>query len=212
MIFDLIGGFLESGASKKAAKIQAAAADRGIAEMRRQYNTTRADQAPWMQSGTNALRRLDALLGIDPGAAGGELLTDFSLADFEADPGYQVRMGEGSRAIENSAAARGMQLSGANLKALNRFSQDFASNEFNNAYNRDALNKQRKFNFLSNQSGMGQATAAQLGQMGQNTAGNVADMTLQQGNARAAGRVGAANAWGNAFRNINDRMTLERLR
>ncbi len=134
----------------------------------------------------------------------GELLRDFSLADFQPDPGYQFRLGEGAKAIENSAAARGMQLSGANLKGLQRFNQDFASNEYGNAWNRDSLEKQRKFNFLTGQSGVGQQTAGSLGALGANTSGNVADAYLQAGNARAAGQVGSANAWGNAIGDVTD--------
>jgi len=64
------------------------------------------------------------------------LVRDFSIADFEADPGHQYRMEQGGRAVENSAASRGMQLSGATLKALTRFGQNEGSNEFDRSFNR----------------------------------------------------------------------------
>jgi len=74
----------------------------------------------------------------------------FSYADFQApgpfvaptgtevtgDPGYQFRLGEGERALEQSAAARGVINSGGTLGDLVRFGQQFASNEYGNVYNR----------------------------------------------------------------------------
>lgn len=256
---NLLGAGMQSGAAKDAAQIQASAADQASAEARRQFDVSRADMAPWMQSGRNSLRRLDALLGtsgtynqawnranneylakfneynalaktpyspardqrmrdlaaevqrlqgevngLNPAdfANSGELMRDFSLADFQADPGYQFRLGEGAKAIENSAAARGMQLSGPTLKALARFGQDFASNEYDQAWNRDSLEKQRKFNFLTGQSGTGLQTAGNVGALGAGASNQVADNYLQAANAQASGRVGSANAWGNAINDV----------
>ena len=42
----------------------------------------------------------------------------------------------GMEAIENSAAARGGILSGGTLKALERYGQDWGSNEFEKVFNR----------------------------------------------------------------------------
>lgn len=64
------------------------------------------------------------------------LLANFSRADFEADPGYEYRLEQGGRAVENSAAARGAQLSGATLKALARFGQNEGAAEYDRAFNR----------------------------------------------------------------------------
>jgi hypothetical protein len=170
------------------------ARDQAMTPLRDRINAMSAQ----ITQGVNAAKNMQAPANY------GELLRDFSLADFQADPGYQFRLGEGSKAIENSAAARGMQLSGANLKGLQRYNQDFASNEYGNAWNRDSLEKQRKFNFLTGQSGTGQQTAGSIGALGANTSGNVADAYLQAGNARAAGQVGSANAWGNAIGDVTD--------
>ena len=56
--------------------------------------------------------------------------------DFMNDPGYKARMQMGADAIENSAAARGGILSGGTLKALERYGQDYGTNEFGNVFNR----------------------------------------------------------------------------
>lgn len=206
----LVGAYMQSSAAKSAAKTQAQAAAQAAELERQQYQQGRADLAPWMTSGRNALARLDQLLGVSPGGAdNGALMRDFSMADFQRDPGYDFRMREGNRAIENSAAARGMQLSGATLKALQRYGQDMASQEYGAAYDRDLMNKNRKFNFLTGQSSP--ATATNVASMGANTSRSVADTYLQAGNARAAGQVGSSTAWGNALNDIGSYYRLRNL-
>lgn len=69
------------------------------------------------------------------------MLRNFGAADFEKEPGYEFRMQEGARGLENSAASRGGLLSGAALKAMQRFGQDFASNEFGRASDRFNTNR-----------------------------------------------------------------------
>jgi hypothetical protein len=61
-----------------------------------------------------------------------------SEADLVASPGYQARLSQGLQARNRSAAAQGTVLSGGTLKALDRYGQDYASNEYqtlrNNTY------------------------------------------------------------------------------
>jgi hypothetical protein len=64
-----------------------------------------------------------------------EIATPYHLptqAELEASPGYLARMAMGQQALERSAAARGTVLSGGTQKALNRYGQDYASNEYGN--------------------------------------------------------------------------------
>lgn len=56
--------------------------------------------------------------------------------NFQEDPGYQWRLGQGVEAIERSAAARGGRESGRTQKDLMEFGQGLASQEYQNAYNR----------------------------------------------------------------------------
>jgi len=58
--------------------------------------------------------------------------------DYTNDPGYKVRMRMGTDAIQAAAAAKGSALGGGTLKALERYGQDFGSNEFQNVYGRGA--------------------------------------------------------------------------
>lgn len=143
------------------------------------------------------------------------LLDPFTMADYQADPGYQFRLSEGQRGIQNGAAARGMQLSGATLKALNRYNSDLASQEYGAAYARDAANKERKFNMLSGVAGTGQTATNTTAALGANNAANIASLMTDRGNALAAGQVGASNAWSggisDAFNNYQQSQLLNRL-
>ena len=64
-----------------------------------------------------------------PSADFGKYARDFSMADFQADPGYAFRLSEGQKALERQAAARGGLISGAALKAAQRYGQDAASQD-----------------------------------------------------------------------------------
>jgi hypothetical protein len=134
-----------------------------------------------------------------PEGMAGDLTRDFTLADFQKDPGYQFRMDEGNKALERSAAARGGLLSGATLKATDRYNQDYASGEFSNAYNRFNNDRTTRFNRLSAIAGTGQTATTNLASIGTNVANTVADTTLQRGNAEAAGAIAKGNAINNGI-------------
>jgi len=57
-------------------------------------------------------------------------------ATMAADPSYQFRMAQGQKALENSAAGKGLLRSGGTLKDLVDYGQNFATNEYSNVYNR----------------------------------------------------------------------------
>ena len=124
----------------------------------------------------------------------GSLLKNFTAQDFQTDPGYQFRIGEGQKQIESSAAARGGLLSGAAAKALTKYNQDFASNEYGNVYNRFRTNQGDQFNRLASLAGIGQTATNQTQQAGQNYAANAGNALQYGGTARASGYAGQANA------------------
>jgi hypothetical protein len=174
-----------SVASGKAAKTQAASADRAADLQYEQFLQTREDQMPWLEAGKKALNKLTPL---------SMEYTPFGMRQFQADPGYQFRMSEGMKALERGAAARGGLLSGGTLRATQRYGQDLASQEYQNAFNRYQAERTARLQPLQSLAGVGQTTAQQLGQSGQTMAANVGQ-TMQAGAAaRASGYVGQANA------------------
>jgi hypothetical protein len=157
------------GASQagKAADAQVGATQDAIAEQRRQYDLNRQDLAPYRAVGGNALLNLGGATG------------DY----FVTSPGYQFRMDEGRKALEHSAASRGLLKSGATAKALTRYSHDVASNEYDKWWNRNAA-----------LAGIGQ-TATNTGvSAGNAAAGNIGNALMQGGQARASGYANEFNA------------------
>lgn len=134
----------------------------------------------------------------------GSLLKDFTGADLANEPGYQFGLAEGQKGIDRLAASRGSLLSGAALKALQRFNSDYAGTKFNDAFNRDAANKTRTFNFLSGTSNAGQSAAAGQGAAGQSMAQQVGVNTTANANAQGAASIAQGNAWNNAFQGISN--------
>jgi hypothetical protein len=113
----------------------------------------------------------------------GRLLRDFTNEDFVKDPGYEARLLEGEKGNFRSLAAGGNLASGKALKALERYRQDYASNEFGNAYNRDAANKGRIYSFLAGEKGMGigaAGTAAGISQNAANASANIGQNATNQ--------------------------------
>jgi hypothetical protein len=124
----------------------------------------------------------------------GSLMKKFSMEDFEADPGYQFRMDEGMRGVEGGAAARGGLLSGAALKAIQKYGQGLASQEYGNAYQRYNADQTNKFNRLTGMIQSGQGSAQQIGNAAQNFGQQAGNNMIGAGNAQAAGIMGQTNA------------------
>jgi hypothetical protein len=145
-------------------------------------------------------------LQVDPNSPDfGRYARDFSMADYQADPGYAFRMSEGMKGLERSAAARGGLLSGATMKGIQRFGQDLASQEYSNAFNRYQTNRAARLNPLQSLAGVGQTSAQQVGAAGQNMAAGIgnalgaygqgaSEAMGAAGQARASGYMGTANA------------------
>jgi len=95
-----------------------------------------------------------------------------SLEELQATPGYQFELQQGLQTLNNSAAAKGSLLSGAQLKGLTDYSQGVASTKYQDAWNRAQTayqsafnnyqnNRQTKYNMLAGLAGQGQSAAGQ---------------------------------------------------
>lgn len=198
----LVSSYMGAQAADSAASTQANAARGAMGEQRRQYDQTRKDQEPWRQAGEKALTGMQ-----DQG-----FQKDFSMADYEADPGYAFRMAEGQKALERSASARGNLMGSGTMKSLARYSQGVASDEYGKAYDRFNNNNNMRFNRLASLAGTGQTAVNQTAAAGQNMANNNADLQTQIGNAQAAGQVGSANAITSGISNgIGNWMTMSQM-
>lgn len=182
--------------ANRAAKQQAGAADRSTAIQQQANEQARADREPWRQAGMSALEQMQS--GMD------EFNRPFTMKDFQADPGAQYRRDLGNENLTNTMASRGSLLSGAALKAASKFNQDFASQEYGNAYNRFNSNRDAKYNRLASLAGVGQVQANQNAQSAINLGQSVGENMLQQGNARASGYIGTSNAIAGGLSGLSD--------
>ncbi|MBY8907910.1 DNA transfer protein p32, partial [Acinetobacter baumannii] len=122
--------------------------------------------------------------------------------DIYNDPSYKFRLNQGLDAVQSGAAAQGGLLSGATQKALNDYAQNFASQEYQNAYNRYSADQTNQYNRLSNLVGLGQSAAAGVGNAGMQTGQAIANNTMAGANAQAAGTIAAGNKTANNFNNL----------
>jgi hypothetical protein len=129
-----------------------------------------------------------------PSADFGKYARDFSMADYQADPGYAFRLKQGQQALERSAAARGGLGGGRMAKDLTDYAQGAASQEFGNAYNRYQTNRANQLNPLQSLAGQAQTSANTLGSAAQSYGSNAGNAMMQAGAANASGYMGAANA------------------
>jgi hypothetical protein len=198
----LLGGLISSSGAQSAAGTQAAAADRSAALQKEMFDEQKRLSEDYRQAGLTGQNRLMELLGLgdNTGSARfGQYARDFGMQDFQQDPGYTFRLGEGLKSYARQAGARGGLISGQTMKGLEDYRQASASQEYGNAFNRYQTNRANQLQPLGSLMSSGQAAAAgqaaQAGQYGVN-AGN---MMGQAGQSIAAGQMGSANTMGNAL-------------
>lgn len=109
----------------------------------------------------------------NPNSGGsGDLLKTFTNEDFVEDPGHQFGLAEGEKGIERYLSKMGSLNSGAALKSIARYNNDYASTKFGEAFNRDAATKARTFSFLSGSAGQGLQAAGSMVGANTNAANN----------------------------------------
>ena len=203
----LIGGASQSRAARRAADAQVQSAAEASRLQREMFDRQVQLQEPFRQGGITGQNRIMELLGIGGDAAAGDYGRygrDFAMSDYEADPGYAFRLSEGNKALERSAAARGMVMSGQMFKGAQRFGQDLASQEYQNAFNRYQVNRANQLNPLQSLMGSGQSAANVVTGAAGDLGRSLGENALGAGNARASGYIGSANAYTNAINQMGN--------
>ena len=175
MLGDALDGLTGESAAEDAKKEMQYGSQRAKGAYTTAYNTQKDLYKPWQEAGSGALKNLQS--------------ADLGMGNFQGDPGFAFRMAEGNKALNAAASARGMGNSGATMKALAKYGQDYSSNEYNNAYNRN-------FSRLSGLANFGNQATNQLS----NAAGGY-------GSAMAGNELGHANAMASAGLAQSNRMS-----
>lgn len=187
----------QATAAEQAQSLQATEAQNALTEQQREYDQGQKNLAPYLATGDQALTKLNSASPFSAPTAVTE----------QNDPGYQFRLAQGDKALQNSAAARGSLLSGGTAKSLSDYAQGSASAEYGNVYNRALSTYNENQNTNLAEAGLGQNATSQANQLGTNLANETANIDLTEGQqqgqdinnaaaARASGYVGATNAIG----------------
>lgn len=203
--------------AKRASGVAEAAQLNAMGNINKQYQTTSANYQPYMDAGKSALGSYQNLAAglpgqFDPilGQMGNTIgqLTSSNLNDYQQSPGYDFRMQQGIKAIQNSAAANGTLNSGATLKALTQYGQDYGTNDYQtylgnlqnqfsaegnylNSTINSANAEMNPYGTLMNQ---GANMTQNLGQLGYNTANQAAAYQAAAGQTEANGMMAQSNA------------------
>jgi len=195
-------------AANYAAELQRKTAAEQLALQKQMYEQGVARQEPWYAAGKTALSNLQT--GLRPG---GQYTQTFKPSDIYTDPSYAFRLQQGQKALEQSAAARGIQFSGGTQAALSDYAQNAASQEYGNAYNRFMNDQNTQYNRQAGLAGVGQSAgqniagagsnyAGAAGQIGQTSATNLGNIAGLVGQAQAAGAMGSYNMGNAAMGNL----------
>jgi hypothetical protein len=159
-----------------------------------------------MTAGQGALSQEEYLLGIGtPGQGGvptsstaggqGSLLTPFTAQQMQQySPAYQFQLQQGQQGVLNQDASAQGSLSGASLKDLIGYNQNYANTAYNNAFNQYQTQQGNIYSRLQGLSGLGQSAASMTGAQGTQLTGQAAQSATNIGTALGAGQVGQASA------------------
>ena len=171
--FGAIGGIIGAAKakkySKKAAKAQIAAAEKGIGQVQQQWGQTQALYSPWVQAGTGALGQYGGLVGLQGGDAQAA-----AIAQLQQSPYYQSLYRTGEEALLQNASATGGLRGGNTQRGL----ADFGADTLSAAIQQQLTNLQPGMQY-------GAQATGQLGQFGQAQSSDIVNLMLGQGQAKA---------------------------
>ena len=216
-----ISSYLGSKAASKAAKAQADAARAALEFQRGVYNKAETQLNPYIETGTGLLQDYTTKLRDFRQPEFNFQKKEFDINNWK-DPGYDFRLSEAQRILDASNAKKGISLGSGAQKSLQQRSQDLASQEFQNSYERYAKERQfdydvekdkyaRNLGFTKDElqqyyqgQGIGKDSATALATIGGNQGPQIASSLESEANAKAQGVFGQAGQWQNLFNNIGD--------
>jgi hypothetical protein len=184
----LFGANKQSQATQDASKQQQMMQMLALQQQQQQYQQNRADLAPYRGFGETAGKQLIDRLpqltqGLNP-----------TQADLEKTPGYQFNLSQGLKATQNSAAARGLGVSGAAMKGAANYATGLADNTMNTQANIFWNNQNNAYNKLYGVTNIGAGAAGATVTAGQANQNQQSNLLTGMGSVGAAGTIGSAAA------------------
>ena len=196
------GGVISSSAAGAAAGQQAAATAASIAEQQKLYEANQNNLLPYIENGSN----VNSVLTNSLGALSNNPVPQLNEQTLQNTPGYQFELSQGLQATQNSAAARGLGVSGAAMKGAASYATGLADSNWQNVWNQmqgqfqDRLSSnQNTYNMLSGVSQQGLSAASALAGVGSQTGQAIGNSLQSLGQSQSAGTIGSANALSGAL-------------
>jgi hypothetical protein len=174
---------MQSHSASSAAGAQTAAAQAGIAEQQRQFDTVQRLLSPYVTAGTGAIGAQQNMLGLN-----GPDAQQQAIAALQSSPYFTAMQQQGTDSILANASATGGLRGGNTQAALAQFTPQLLAQTF-----------QQQYGNLAGISSLGQNAAAGVGNAGLATGQGIAGLLQQQGAAQAGGALGQGAAYAGAM-------------
>jgi hypothetical protein len=150
------------------------------------YNQQLGYQAPYQAAGVGAVNQL---AGMNP-----YLTHQFNAADLQAGlaPNYDFMLQQGQQANQRAANVGGGALGGNALTGLNQYTQNYAGNAYQNAFNNYQNQRTGIYNNLAGIANIGQAANTGAGTAGTNYGQGITNLNTSLANAQSANILGQA--------------------
>jgi hypothetical protein len=198
----LIAGKMGADAAKSAAATSAAGMRYAADTNREMFNITNENLRPYREQGQLTLKDLMARMP--------ELTRAYTAEDFNQgiDPGYQFRLAQGQKALENQYNRGGGLVSGNVMQGMQDYTQGQAAQEFGAAFGRNNVSQTNIFNRLKGIADMGLSATGTTGQAATAAGQTIGSAQIGAANAEAAGITGQAKAYGNTLQGMANYATL----
>lgn len=149
-----------------------------------------------------------------PGTPGFGMFThQFDANDLKSNlaPNYNFMLKQGQNQATNYLNSTGGLVGGNAAQGLNTFTQNYAQNAYQDAFNNYTTNQNNIYSRLSGLAGLGQNSLQQSNAAGAAANASANNFLTSSAAAQAAGKVGAANAWGGALGDAGGYYSLSKL-
>ncbi len=184
---------------------QAAANAQSQGVLKDVYNTNLGFQQPYQAAGTGAVNQL---------AASQPYLThQFDATDLQKGlaPNYDFMLQQGQMANQRAANVGGGALSGNTLQGLQNYTQNYAGNAYQNAFNNYQTQRNNIYNSLSGIANIGQTANAGATTAGQNYGTGTVGLNTGLAGVQAAGLLGQAQAGASGATGVGNSILLSSL-
>jgi len=198
----LLSGYMQGNAAKDAANTISGGTKYAADINKQMFDISNENLRPYREQGQLTLKDLMARMP--------ELTKAYTAEDFAQgiDPGYQFRLAQGQKALENQYNRGGGLVSGNAMQGMQDYTQGQASQEFGNAFSRNLSTQTNIFNKLKSIADMGLGATGTTADLATRTGESMGSAAIAGAQAQGAGQIGQAKAYGNTLQGMANYATL----